>query len=212
MAVGYFALLGAECKNALYGPECNGGRRAASAHVAADHDVRSAAGRRARTRRVHDGRAGRRRRCLAPHPLQLLPGQARRRARGDAHARRTSRPRGVPSPAPAATSSRTWACLGPRAPEGQDLEREELARGPRGSCPSPGSWPRPTSGSRRSAPRSWRRSVRREGAAFDERQAQVAVGLLGAVRHRLEASSPTATHARWPSLRRGLRAARALFA
>src|SRR5262245_61582851 len=74
-----FALLDPECKTALCDRKCN--RIAEGGHRPPDHRVRPAAHRRARVRRVHDGRPGRGRGRLAADPVQLLPEQGRRRAR-----------------------------------------------------------------------------------------------------------------------------------
>ena len=107
-----FALCHQECKTALCERKCNhpvpSGRRhphrQARADGAPDHRRRAGARARARPRRVHDGAARRARGGLAPHPLQLLPQQGRRRPRwaarhqrgrpGRVHGRRSHRPPG----------------------------------------------------------------------------------------------------------------------
>ena len=101
-----YALLAGECNNALHDRECNTADEAALQTEHRITRVRSAPDRRARPRRLHDGRAGRGGRRVPAHAVQLLPQQDRRRPGQPRRTIPASRPR---RPSGAAGRTVTWS-------------------------------------------------------------------------------------------------------
>ena len=95
------------------------------------HAVRSAAHRRPRPRRLHDGRARRGRRGLAAHPVQLLPEQDSTPCSASIPEMPPTAARDVPRRRPARQPRRRPRRAGPDALEAKEPDRESIALGRR---------------------------------------------------------------------------------